>query len=83
MVLVSVNAAGFESGNAGFVAGTTMPVLQDTAAVDAWSRWQVTWRDVVVLDREGRRHAVFNLTQNDLSVEANFAALEALLLGAR
>ncbi|MCA2977984.1 MAG: hypothetical protein INH41_07765 [Myxococcaceae bacterium] len=83
VVLVSVNATGFESGNADFVVDKTTPLLQDTAAVNAWAAWQVTYRDVVVLDASGARRAVFNLTQNDLSVPANLAALEGLLLGAR
>ncbi|MDX2009433.1 MAG: hypothetical protein SFW67_04545 [Myxococcaceae bacterium] len=63
--------------------GKTMPLLQDTAAVNAWSVWQVTYRDVVIVDAEGKRRAVYNLTQNDLAVPANLAALKALLLGAR
>jgi hypothetical protein len=82
-VLINVNAAGYESGNADFVTGKTGPLLQDTTAVNAWSLWQVTYRDVIVVDAEGKRRAVYNLTQNDLSVPANLAALKALLLGAR
>jgi predicted transcriptional regulator len=82
-VLLSVNEAGLEAGNAGFVLGKTTPLLQDTAATDAWGLWQVEYRDVVVLDAEGRRRSVQNLTTNDLSVTANFAALKQLLLDAR
>jgi hypothetical protein len=82
-VLISVNAVGFEAGNADFVMGKTTPLLQDTTAVNAWGLWQVTYRDVVIVDREGRRRAAYNLTQNDLSVPANLAALKALLLQAR
>lgn len=82
-VLLSVNGAGFESGNEGFVMGKTTPLLQDTAAVNAWAAWQVTYRDVVVLDAQGARRGVFNLTTNDLGVPANYAALKQLLLDAR
>lgn len=78
-----MNAAGLESGNEGFVMGKTLPLLQDTAAVDAWGRWQVTYRDVVVLDVEGRRRDVFNLTENDLSNPANLDTLERILSAAR
>jgi hypothetical protein len=83
VALLSVNGAGYESGNADFVTGKTMPLLQDTAQVNAWAAWQVTYRDVVVLDAEGRRRGVFNLTTNDLNVPANYAALTQLLLDAR
>lgn len=82
-MLLSVNEAGLESGNDGFVMGKTMPLLQDVAAVNAWGKWQVTYRDVVVLDAEGRRRAAFNLTMNDLNVSANYTALKNLLLNAR
>jgi hypothetical protein len=82
-VLLSVNAVGFEAGNADFVMGKTTPLLQDTTAVNAWGLWQVTYRDVVILDAEGRRRGVYNLTQNDLSVPANLAVLKTLLLEAR
>lgn len=81
--LFAINAAGLESGNEGFVMGKSLPLLQDTAAVDAWALWQVTYRDVVVLDAEGRRRDVFNLTDNDLTSPANQATLEQILLGAR
>lgn len=82
-MLLAVNQAGLEAGNDGFVMGRTTPLLQDSAEVNAWGRWQVTYRDVVVLDAEGRRRGVFNLTANDLAVPANVATLERLLLDAR
>lgn len=82
-MLVSVNEAGLESGNEGFVMGKSMPLLQDTTGTNAWALWQVEYRDVVVLDAQGRRRSVQNLTTNDLSVPANFAALKQALLDAR
>ncbi len=83
MLLLSVNEAGLEAGNEGFVMGKTMPLLQDTTSINAWALWQVEYRDVVVLDAQGRRRSVQNLTTNDLSVPANFAALKQALLDAR
>lgn len=56
-----------------------LPILQDTAADDVWGKWVVTYRDVVVLDRENKRIAVFNLTVNDLGVPANYQALDMIL----
>lgn len=82
-MLLSVNEAGLESGNEGFVMGKSMPLLQDTTGTNAWALWQVEYRDVVVLDAQGRRRSVQNLTTNDLSVPANFAALKQALLDAR
>jgi hypothetical protein len=77
-----VNAAGNEAGNPAMVAGRVLPLLQDVASVDAWSSWDVTPRDVVVVDPSGRAYAVYNLTLNDLAVPANYQALKQLILDA-
>ncbi len=60
-----------------------MPLLQDTPTVGAWQSWAVTYRDVVVVDAQGKRRGAYNLTQHDLSVAANLAELRALLEAAR
>lgn len=81
--LISVNGAGYESGNDGFLMGKTTPLLQDTTAVNAWQLWGVEYRDVVIVDGLGRRREVYNLTVNDLSVPANASALKQKLRDAR
>jgi hypothetical protein len=45
-----------------------------------WSEWDVTYRDVIVLDSTGAYAGVYNLTDNDLGEEAKMAELEELLL---
>jgi hypothetical protein len=80
--LIGVNAVGHESGVDGMSEGRDLPLLQDTAAEDAWASWSVTYRDVVVLDRDNRVFGVFNLTEHDLSDSANYAALQQMLLDA-
>ena len=54
-----------------------LPLLQDEANV--WSDWNVTYRDVVILDGNNEAVDVYNLTENDLSDPDNYAALAALL----
>jgi len=81
--LLGVNGAGYEATNASFVQGQTLPLLQDTAAVNVWGRWAVTYRDVVILNAENVKVGVYNLTEHDLSVESNRDALKALLRGAQ
>ena len=78
--ILGVNGAGHEAGNAENCTGRTLPWLQDTAADRAWEQWGVTYRDVVVLDRENGTVAVYNLTAQDLSVQANYDALKTLLI---
>ena len=79
--IVVVNAAGRESGNSIASEGRTLPLLQDTEAVGAWTLWQVEWRDVVMLDSEGRRGETVNLTEHNLAEEANYRSLKEQLLG--
>lgn len=78
-VILGVNAAGLEAANASVTADRTLPWLQDTAAVDAWGAWGVTWRDVWVLDPDGVLVGIMNLTDHDLAAPENFAALQELI----
>ena len=48
-----------------------------------WGSWQVVWRDVIIVDAAGDRRGVYNCTQHDLNVEANYATMKKLLLDAR
>jgi len=57
-----------------------IPLLQDTYDDHAWTQWQVTYRDVVILDEENRKVAVYNLTEHSLSYPENYDELMALLL---
>jgi hypothetical protein len=80
--ILGVNAVGSEAGNDAICTGRDLPWLQDTADQHVWSQWQVTYRDVIVLDEDNGRIEVYNLTDHDLSDPANYAALLALLLAA-
>ena len=80
--LLGVDLQGLDDGNAGMVAGRTLPWLQDEPAVNVWGSWEVNWRDVVVLSPDNRRLAVYNLSVHDLSVPANYDSLKSLLLTA-
>ncbi len=59
-----------------------IPWLQDTPEEDVWTRWAVEFRDLVILDGNNRKVAVFNLTEHNLDVPAEVEALRALLLDA-
>lgn len=80
--LLGVNGAGYESGVPLMVEQRTIALLQDTSKVDAWSRWQVVYRDVVILDREGAPVGVYNLTEHDLSGMQAYETLKGMLLDA-
>jgi hypothetical protein len=73
-----VNSSDAASGNALMTAGRRLPWLQDaTGAV--WTSWDVTNRDLVILDAANAKAAVYNLTVHDLSDPANYAELLAIL----
>lgn len=76
---IGVNDVGFESGNASICEGRDIPWLQNTPEVGAWSLWEVTYRDVVILDRQGIRREVFNVTDNDLSNPDTYEQLKSIL----
>ncbi len=60
--------------------GRDIPWLQDTEEANWWGNWGITWRDVVVLDRDGNEVDVVNLLEHDLDDTEEYAAFKALLL---
>lgn len=64
------------------VSGRFIPLLQDTADVDAWTAWQVEYRDVIILDRDNVPVGVFNLTEHDLSMMGEYETLKNILIDA-
>lgn len=79
--MIGVNQTGQEEWNDLAVEGNTVPWLQDVGDA-VWTSWEAAWRDVVVLDAENRKVAVFNLFEHDLSNPDDRDALRALLLSA-
>lgn len=80
--ILGVNAAGEEADNALVCAGRLLPWLQDTPAQSVWGAWHVTYRDVVILDRENRVLQVYNLTAHNLGDPASYNELRDILLAA-
>jgi len=80
IVILGLNEVGHESGNPEMVDGRDLPWLQDSVEQLVWASWAVTFRDVVILDRDNVPVAVFNLTEHNLSVASEYAALKQLLL---
>lgn len=78
--ILGVNQVGVESGNAAICNGRDIPWLQETAADDVWGRWNVNYRDVIIVDADNVPVGVYNLTDHDLGVPANYDELKAMLL---
>ena len=77
--ILGINQIGAESGNAVTCNGRDIPWLQDTDTDQVWAEWQVTYRDVVVLDDNNTQAAVYNLTFNDLGDPSNYAEFKQIL----
>ena len=78
--LIGVNEDGHQLGSPSMTTGRTLPWLDEGPMDNVWLSWNVTFRDVVVLDAQNRPVAVFNLTTNNLALPADYNALRDLLL---
>jgi hypothetical protein len=78
--ILGVNGIGQESGNTLNCTGRTLPWLQDVPAQNVWTSWLPTYRDVVIVDDENHRVTAYNLTAHDLTIQANYDELRALLV---
>ena len=77
--LLGVNGIGHESGNEQTCEGRSLPWLQDVPDEDVWTSWQISYRDVVILDGMNVPVTVYNLTEHDLGNPANYAELKSIL----
>ncbi|MGK0184968.1 MAG: hypothetical protein ACI9R3_000742 [Verrucomicrobiales bacterium] len=68
------------SGNSVISAERRLPWIQDTEEADVWTQWNVTYRDVFIVDGAGELAGVYNLTSNDLSVPDNLLSLQQLIM---
>ena len=80
--ILTVNEVGYESGLDDMAALGDLPLLQDTEEVLVWEAWEVTFRDVHILDGDNFLYGVFNLTTYSLAVDENYEALKALFIAA-
>ena len=79
--ILGVNSAGHEENNL-MTEGRDLPWLLDTTEADWWGYWDVEWRDVVILDREGEVFGIFNVTLHDLREEIEYQLFKSMLLEA-
>ena len=80
--ILGVNGSGQESGNAGACEGRDIPWLQEIPAEPVWARWQVAYRDVIVLDEDNVPLVAYNLTAHDLRDPAAYEELKSILVKA-
>jgi len=79
--ILGVNGIGYEAGNERVTEERSIPWLQDVETVDAWSSWEVAYRDVYVLDQRGQLRFIYNLTIHDLGNPDNMDTLSEAISG--
>jgi hypothetical protein len=77
--ILGINAVGAEANNDVICDGRDIPWLQDTTGEQVWQSWNATYRDVVILNPQNERVAVYNLTTHDLASPADYDALKSML----
>jgi len=82
IVLHGINQIGAASANPTVCSGRDLPWLQDEPGEAVWDAWDVTYRDVIILDEANVVIDVFNLTSHDLQDPVNQADLKARLVAA-
>lgn len=86
--IIGINEVGRDSANDLMVDGKELPWLQDVDVdgnelSDVWTEsWDVTYRDVVLLDGNNSVVDVYNLTENNLAEADDYAALRTKLIDA-
>ena len=86
--IIGVNEAGYEEDNSQMTAAGDLPWLQDVdqdnnGLSDVWrERWNITWRDVLILDSRNAPVGVFSLSSHNLNSSAAYSTLLDMLLDA-
>jgi hypothetical protein len=65
--ILGINPPGFEAGNETICDGRDLPWLQETQDDHVWQDWDVTYRDVIILDPKTLKVDVYNLTEHNLA----------------
>ena len=86
MEIIGVNEYGRDGNNEGFCEGRDIPWLQDVdsdgnGVSDVWyDSWDITYRDVVIVDEANNEIARYNVTDFDLINPANFETLRDMFI---
>ena len=67
--VLGVVEPGCASANEASCEGRDLPWLQDSPQSAMWESWGVVYRDVFILDSEGRLLEAYNLSMHDLAVD--------------
>lgn len=80
--ILGVNQVGLDAFNDDMTEDISLSWLQDTSSNMVWRAWNVSHRDVFILDGLNRITVIYNLTVHDLVQATNREAIKGLFLSA-
>ena len=57
-----------------------LPWLQDLQSTNVWEEWQITYRDVIVLNENNEYVGVVNLSLHDLENSDSYSELLSMII---
>ena len=76
-----INGNGHHGSKESACEGKDLPWLQEVPEEPVWTKWDVTYRDVIILDEDNKVLAIYNLTDHNLGQNADYEALKSMLVG--
>lgn len=77
--VAGVNEAGEERDNARICDERDLPWLQESRSHSVWGAWDVSYRDVIILNADNEVVTIYNLTSHSLAETHNYDELKDLL----
>lgn len=78
--IVVVDQIGAEQLLGSILADRALPVVQDTAAAHVWASWGASLRELWIVDAQGRRVEVIDVTTHALTDPSNATQVQSRLL---
>lgn len=78
--IVVVNEIGAESATRSVIEGRSLPFVQDVTAARVWRAWGAALRQLWIVDGQGRRVEVIDITTRPLTDPSNATAVQSRLL---
>ena len=77
--IIGINDQNKSSGNEGMVEGRDLPWLQDLETTNVWSEWQISYRDIIILNTDNEYESLINVTIDNLTTEDGYNKLMNLI----
>ena len=77
--ILGVNHMDKSSANQQMTEGRDIPWIQDVPTVNAWTTWDISYRDVIILNADNEYEATINVTTSNLTEADGYNSLMDLI----